>query len=433
VALTHPRVVRALVAVLAIVAVGSGAVVAAEFAGHAADPPAGSVADAQAGLPYEDRRPVVPPANGTTVVTVQKFRRNFLVAFAPDGRVLHFENAQDRYYDVDPAPGGARTVEVVTADHRGETTVLSIRRINLTTGATEVQYRHAVPRVDRPHRWHDVDRVGPSSFLVADIDRDAVFVVNTTTGERTYEWSAQSAYDRSSGGPYPADWTHLNDVERLPDGRYMVSLRNQDSVVFLDPGSGLDRSWTLGADGDHAVLYEQHNPDYLPGGPSVLVADSQNDRIVEYRRTAGGWERTWTWSDGDLRWPRDADRLPNGHTLVGDTNGGRVLEVDETGRVVWAARGLPAYDVERLGTGDESAGGRPAEAVGVPSREAAGPSAAGRLSRAVVPTKVRNSVGFVAPVWLSATGRLAAVTGALSTAALAAVGAALWVARRLPR
>ena len=77
----------------------------------------------------------------------------------------------------------------------------------------------AVPRTDRPHRWHDVDRVGPNRLAVADIGRDSVFVVDTRTGERTYEWSAQSAYDLDSGGPFPRDWTHLNDVEHLPDGR----------------------------------------------------------------------------------------------------------------------------------------------------------------------------------------------------------------------
>ncbi|GAB3327045.1 arylsulfotransferase family protein [Haloplanus salinarum] len=414
---TRQWVVRALVAVLVL----SAGVVAVEFVAHARDPAAGDAAASQARQPYAERRAVAPPANGTTVITVQKFRRNFVVAFAPDGRVRYFDNSLDRYHDVDPVPEGTHTVEFVGAEYDGDTTHLLVRRVNLTTGATRDVYRHAVPRTDRPHRWHDVDRLDAHRLLVADIRDDAVFVVNTTTGERTYEWPAQAHFDTESGGQFPRDWTHLNDVERLPDGRYMASLRNQDAVVFVEPGRGVDASWTLGRDDAHGILYEQHNPDYLPGAePSVLVADSQNRRIVEYRRENGSWVRTWSWRDEGMAWPRDADRLPNGHTLIGDTNSGRVLEIDETGTVVWRVDGLPSYDVERLGTGDESAGGRSAERLGLANRSpAAGSPSTTRPGRTVIPTRVSNTVAFVSPLWLSATGRAAAVVGLVAALALA--------------
>ena len=409
-------VVRALVAVLVL----STGVVAAEFVAHERDPAAGDVAASEARQPYAERRAVAPAANGTTVITVQKFRRNFLVAFAPDGRVRYFDDSLDRYHDVDPVPGASHTVEFVGAEYDGATTHLLVRQVNLTTGATRDVYRHAVPRTDRPHRWHDVDRLDAHRLLVADIRDDAVFVVNTTTGERTYEWPAQAGFDTASGGPFPRDWTHLNDVERLPDGRYMASLRNQDAVVFIESGRGIDASWTLGRDDTHGILYEQHNPDYLPGAePSVLVADSQNRRIVEYRRENGSWVRTWSWRDEEMAWPRDADRLPNGHTLIGDTNSGRVLEIDETGTVVWRVDGLPSYDVERLGTGDESAGGRSAEQLGLANRSPAADSPpATRPRRTVLPARVGNTVAFVAPLWLSPTGRAAAVLALLAAPSL---------------
>lgn len=50
----------------------------------------------------------------------------------------------------------------------------------------------------------------------------------------TWEWDAQRDFLTSSGGAYPKDWTPVNDVGVLKDGRIMVSLRNQDRVVFLD-------------------------------------------------------------------------------------------------------------------------------------------------------------------------------------------------------
>lgn len=429
-----PRL-RVAVLVCCVVAALSAGIVAVEFADAELNPSVGAAAAEQADLPYADRDPIAPPADGTTVVTTQKFRHNFIVAFDPEGRVLYFDDSLDRYHDVDPAPNGTHTVEFVGAAYDGDTTHEVVRRVNLTTGETTDVYRHAVARTDRPHRWHDVDRVDADALAVADIARDSIFVVDTDTRERTYEWPAQAAYDLDSGGAFPRDWTHVNDVEHLPDGRYMVSLRNQDSVVFVEPGSGLDPEWTLGADDDYRVLNEQHNPDYIPadGRPAVLVADSQNDRIVEYRRAEGSWVRTWTWTDDGMAWPRDADRLPNGHTLVGDTNSGRVLEVDADGEVVWSVDGLGVYDAERLGTG----GGDPAPAdrLGLTSRSPASVDRDAGLRDAVLglaPPVVRNSVGFVAPLWLSTVGRVAAVVAVASgtLAALLAAGHRLLRYRR---
>ena len=412
--LTLPPTLRAAVVALCLVAAVAGGVVAVEFLDSELNPSVGAAAADQAELPSDEREPIAPPANGTTVVTTQKFRHNFIVAFDPAGRVLYFDDSLDRYHDVDPAPNGTHTVEFVGAEYDGDTTHELVRQVNLTTGETETLYSHAVPRTDRPHRWHDVDRVDADTLAVADIARDSMFVVDTDTRERTYEWSAQAAYDLDSGGAFPHDWTHINDVEHLPDGRYMVSLRNQDSVAFVDPGSGVDPGWTLGADDEYRTLNEQHNPDYIPaeGRPAVLIADSQNDRIVEYRRTGGSWTRTWTWTDNAMAWPRDADRLPNGHTLVGDTNSGRVVEVGTDGEVVWAVDGLGVYDAERLGTGKRG-DPAPADRLGLENRSAAqsgvdGGSDPSRGATGLVPPVVRNSIGFVAPLWLSAAGRVAA-------------------------
>jgi hypothetical protein len=87
--------------------------------------------------------------------------------------------------------------------------------------------------------------------------------------------------------------------------------------------------------------------------------------------------------------------------------------------------GLPSYDVERLGTGDESAGGPSAERLDLASRSPDSGSSGGLPARPVVPARVHNTVAFVAPVWMSAPVRAAAVLGlaaALALALLALVG-----------
>jgi len=56
---------------------------------------------------------------------------------------------------------------------------------------------------------------------------------------------------------------------------------------------------------------------------------------------------------GMLRWPRDADRLENGNTLIADSRNNRVLEVDSGGRVVWSFKGLAfPFEADRLENGN---------------------------------------------------------------------------------
>jgi hypothetical protein len=144
----------------------------------------------------------------------------------------------------------------------------------------------------------------------------------------------------------------------------MVSVRNFDQVVAIDRSTD-EIAWTLGEDGNHSVIFRQHNPQYLDGGdgpPAVLVADSRNDRVVEFTRRDGEWVETWELVGGGLDEPRDADRLPNGNTLVADRHGQRFLEVTPTGEVVWEFYGpWQPYDVERYRLGDESGGPTSAE------------------------------------------------------------------------
>ncbi|QLH80290.1 arylsulfotransferase (asst) [Halosimplex pelagicum] len=416
------RPLRLSLALVVVLATGTVAVgyVAAE---RSSDQVTGDPSVEQA-LRSGDLSPVIDPRDGRTVVATDSNAfvadendgpraQAELVAFARDGGIYYHENDHTRYWDVDPVAGTNSTVEFVYADHLDADecdgsvcTRNGVERVNLTTGESTDVFSRVTPG-KHSTRWHDIDRIDEERLLVADIDRDRVFVVNTTTGLITWEWGAQAAFDVDSGGPFPKDWTHLNDVEHVEiEGRdaAMVSLRNHDQVAFVDFERGLMENWTLGADGDHDTLYEQHNPDYIPperGGPALLVADSENGRVVEYQREDGTWNRSWTWSDARMQWPRDADRLPNGHTLITDSNGDRVFEVDRSGEVVWTATiGFP-YEAERLGSGEESAGGESAAALALPSHEPdpANRSVSGAVM-AALPPSIENGVAYVFPRWV---------------------------------
>jgi len=368
--------------------------------------------------PLEEREALVAPRNGTTVVTTQSVRASLLegddgdiIAYDDAGRVLYYNGTANDYWDVDPLPGpGDRVVYVATYDNPDGAGVLNaIETVDLATG----EVRRLYTNVTEGGRWHDVDRLSPTEYAVADIARDSVLVVNVTTGRTVWSWDARNTYPPSAGGDPDGDWTHMNDVEELPDGDILASVRNMDQVVRIDRKTGVVTNWTLGRDDAHGILDEQHNPDYIPperGGPSLLVADSGNDRIVEYRRSDGEWERTWTYAAG-LSWPRDADRLPNGHTLITDTRNDRVIEVDDEGAVVWSTSIHRPYEAERLGTGPESHGGPAVEeragrtgdaSSGDPDAEGGSTDGVdpGRLLWTLLPGPLVAAVRWVLPPWM---------------------------------
>ena len=209
------------------------------------------------------------------------------------------------------------------------------------------------------HEVHDADRLPSGDTVIADMGNDRVFVA-APNGSISWAWDATSrlgAGSRFWNETVPAserdrlrrqgpetDWTHLNDVDLLDNGNYLVSIRNFDVVVEIDPTTKRVVD-VLGTPGETSTLDKQHNPDRLD--ETTLVADSENDRVVEY--DADG-ERVWAFGGSRLlSWPRDADRLPNGNTLVTDSYNDRVIETDPDGEIVWAYRGAQmAYSADRL-------------------------------------------------------------------------------------
>jgi len=383
--------------------------------------------------------PEAPPREGITVAT-ESARYGTIVAWHPNGSRLYYADEHTKYFDVDPVAGTAATVEYTATDtiHTAGPDCRDppcarnlVERTNLSTGETTV-IRSRYDDTETAAEWHDHVRVDEDRILVADMNADEVLLVNTTTGLTEWRWDAQNAFPVTGGGPYPGDWTHLNDVELLDDGRIVVSLRNQDQVVFLDRETGVQENWTLGADDQQGILHEQHNPDYIPearGGPAVVVADSENSRVIEYQRRNGSWEQSWTWADARLQWPRDADRLPSGNTLVTDTHGGRVLEVAPNGSVVWSIPLAHPYDAERLGTGEGSSGGESARRANLTSQSVGADGggdqatdsseksdrdtvvAVAKLLRQIVPSRWLNAAYYVAPVWMGLIEGVAALVG----------------------
>ena len=289
---------------------------------------------------------------------------------------------------------------------------------------------------------HDVERLGDGEYLVTDMDRERIVVLEG--GEEVWAWNASELYEPPADVTR-RDWLHINDVDVIEEGRYLVSVRNANQLVVVERGEGVvevinadeeddddgscKRTGQLVAGddgdvrcGDPDVLDHQHNPQWLGDG-AVLVADSDNDRVVELHRTDDGdWEPAWTLRRAGgvkLDWPRDADRLPNGNTLVTDTLNKRLLEVTENGTVVWSTRTerIP-YEADRLPEGELNEGVRYGSTAGETPEPA--DDSVPVLSFAL--GALRGAAPWL-PFWFTE------LQLSLTVAGLASVGAGAWLRR----
>jgi hypothetical protein len=249
-------------------------------------------------------------------------------------------------------------------------------RVIDTDGPT-VTSEFSVPvRTRKNSEVHDVEPLPSGELVLTDMENERIFTLRD--GEVTWEWRASDFYD-APADPTRRDWLHINDVDYIGDDRFLVSVRNANQLVIVERGQGVVEVINADTDdsddgdctqfdqlsdtdgdgdvrcGDPDVMDHQHNPQWLGEG-AVLVADSENNRIVELHRGEDGWERVWTLRQAEgvsFSWPRDADRLPNGNTLITDSANQRLVEVNESGATVWSYRTpLIPYEAERLPAGE---------------------------------------------------------------------------------
>jgi len=315
------------------------------------------------------------PADGDTLVAVQGFhfqgqgnrkKPARLVRAGPDGEPNWVYNGSRRgaswFYDADPLPNGNYlAVNTIRENGHGKTMVYE-----LDPETKERVWEVKLNITDT----HDVDLINGDQLLVANMrewdaknetSNDQLFIYDMGEDEVVWRWYFRNHYPNDTDGGMKPDWSHVNDVDKVGEGKYMASPRNFDQVIVVDRETK-NITTRLGEDDDYSVIYEQHNPTYLEtedGDPTILVADSENNRVVEYtctERVDGEcqWELVWEVGDEQLNWPRDADRLPNGNTLITDSRGHRVIEVTPQGEIVWETYAPWApFSAERIEVGND--------------------------------------------------------------------------------
>ena len=151
------------------------------------------------------------------------------------------------------------------------------------------------------------------------------------------------------------DFDHPNAISFDQSGNYIISWRNLNQIMAIDPQTG-NILWRLGgAKGEYQFVNDpeggfskQHSPKILPNG-NLLVYDNGTDhspqetRAVEYKLDHNAHTATMVWEyhhtpaiyTAFVGW---VERLANGNTWVGFSLAGRAVEVSPTGSVVWESQ-----------------------------------------------------------------------------------------------
>jgi outer membrane protein assembly factor BamB len=137
------------------------------------------------------------------------------------------------------------------------------------------------------------------------------------------------------------EWTHGNGLAELPNGDIVVSFRTISTVIIIDRKTG-KIIWKLGA----PPLCGQHAPTPLPNG-NLLIFDNGPHRVdhpMPFSRVievdVATKQIVWKYQEKreyEFFSPRisNAQRLPNGNTLICEGDFGRFFEVTREGELVW--------------------------------------------------------------------------------------------------
>ena len=219
---------------------------------------------------------------------------------------------------------------------------------------------------------HEVLELPNGHLLVADTSKDRIIEINYPNKDIIWSWEpilinwtqVNPSWDSEHyyNNPITYDFTHMNDVEFKQYANWnacLISIRNFNLIVevnytaeMIGPSNNpANIIWWFGDYSDSSLIKEQHNPDYLSNG-NIIIADSQNNRIIEVNKTTK--EIVWVYDEG-LKWPRDADELENGRLLITDCFNNRIIEIDRDSKeILWKYRKnmLIPYEADMLENGN---------------------------------------------------------------------------------
>ena len=168
----------------------------------------------------------------------------------------------------------------------------------------------------------------------------------TTAGKVVWEWRTWEHLDPdidciTAVQERREEWMHGNGLAELPNGNIVVSFRAISTVIIIDRRT--DKiTWKLG----EPPLSGQHAPTPLANGNLLLFDNGPHrldhpmpfSRVIEVELASK--QIVWKYQEKreyEFFSPRisNAQRLPNGNTLICEGDFGRLFEVTTEGELVW--------------------------------------------------------------------------------------------------
>ncbi|MDP7011087.1 MAG: hypothetical protein QF685_06885 [Verrucomicrobiota bacterium] len=137
---------------------------------------------------------------------------------------------------------------------------------------------------------------------------------------------------------YKGQQKETSTVQPLPDGKFLVTeLGPQPRALIINRKGEVLKTTPLQCQKKNAHM-QTRMLRMLPNG-NYIAPHLLDFAVKEYEPDTGKVVATFPTDDrgrAKRDWPFTAIRLANGNTLIGCTNGNRIIEVDANGKIVWS-------------------------------------------------------------------------------------------------
>lgn len=137
---------------------------------------------------------------------------------------------------------------------------------------------------------------------------------------------------------YQGQQKEISTALQLSDGRFLVAeLGPEPRAIVIDRSGKILQKMAFQCQKGNAHM-QTRMLRVLPDG-NYIAPHLLDFAVKEYEPDTGKVVRTFPTDDRgrDKRdWPFTAIRLTDGNTLIGCTNGNRIIEVDDSGKIVWS-------------------------------------------------------------------------------------------------
>jgi len=195
----------------------------------------------------------------------------------------------------------------------------------------EFEGQLGTPRfLEKPIDAYAYRESGVVLILITDQGRHRVIKVVRETKSIIWQYG-----DETEGSGFNQLSSPTDAIALADSGVIFICDKGNNRVILVnESNNSIIWNWGLG---------ELSNPvdiEYDSNTQEVLITDQNNHRVIKVNRQTNGI--SWQFGtglpdslDNGLNLPADADFLPNGNILICDAGNNRLIEVDNSGQVVW--------------------------------------------------------------------------------------------------